>query len=68
MARMPTVVETRAAVQDVVARAAIRAVQLANEGKAPSKYWSIEQKDIVRLGRTEWPEKPAPETETPAAQ
>ncbi|UNI22580.1 Protein fmp52, mitochondrial [Purpureocillium takamizusanense] len=53
---------------DVVARAAIRAVQLANEGKAPGKYWSVEQKDIVRLGRTEWPEKPAAEPTTPAAQ
>ncbi|KAJ6442104.1 protein fmp52 [Purpureocillium lavendulum] len=53
---------------DVVARAAVRAAQLASEGKAPSKYWAVEQKDIVRLGHTEWPEKPAAsETAPPAA-
>ncbi|KAL2756020.1 hypothetical protein ACRALDRAFT_1063999 [Sodiomyces alcalophilus JCM 7366] len=39
---------------DVIARAAVRAAQLAAEGKAPSKFWELEQADIVRLGRTEW--------------
>lgn len=39
---------------DVIARAAVRAAQLVAEGKAPSKYWVLEQADIVRLGRTEW--------------
>jgi nucleoside-diphosphate-sugar epimerase len=43
----------------VIARAGVRAAQLADEGKAPSKYWVLEQADIVRLGRTEWPEKEA---------
>ncbi|KAI0147405.1 NAD(P)-binding protein [Xylariaceae sp. FL1272] len=38
----------------VVARAAVKAAALAAEGKAPSKYWILEQKDIVRLGRDEW--------------
>ncbi|KAI0395505.1 NAD(P)-binding protein [Xylariaceae sp. FL0594] len=39
---------------DVVARAAVKAALLAAEGKAPSKYWILEQSDIVRLGRDEW--------------
>jgi len=29
---------------------------MAEEGKAPSKYWIAEQADIVRLGRDEWKE------------
>lgn len=40
---------------DVIARAAVRAAQLADEGKAPSKYWFVEADQIVKLGRTEWP-------------
>ncbi|KND90543.1 Protein fmp52-2, mitochondrial [Tolypocladium ophioglossoides CBS 100239] len=48
----------------VIARAAVRAAQLADEGKAPSKYWVVEAGDIVRLGRTEWPAEPAATTET----
>ncbi|KAF5021057.1 hypothetical protein F66182_6890 [Fusarium sp. NRRL 66182] len=39
----------------VIAKAAVRAAQLASEGKAPSKYWVVEASDIIRLGRTEWP-------------
>ncbi|KAH8897060.1 NAD(P)-binding protein [Thozetella sp. PMI_491] len=39
---------------EVIARAAVHAAKLANEGKAPAKYWVIECADIVRLGRTEW--------------
>ncbi|KAI1422485.1 NAD(P)-binding protein [Xylaria sp. FL1777] len=39
---------------EVVARAAVKAAILAAEGKAPSKYWVLEQKDIVKLGRDEW--------------
>ncbi|KAI1826761.1 NAD(P)-binding protein [Xylaria intraflava] len=38
----------------VVGRAAVKAATLAAEGKAPSKYWVLEQGDIVRLGRDEW--------------
>ncbi|KAI1435444.1 NAD(P)-binding protein [Xylaria sp. CBS 124048] len=37
-----------------VGRAAVKAAQLAAEGKAPSKYWVLEQSDIVKLGRDEW--------------
>ncbi|KAF4977002.1 hypothetical protein FDECE_18409 [Fusarium decemcellulare] len=40
---------------DVIARAAVRATQLADEGKAPSKYWVVEGPEIVKLGKTEWP-------------
>jgi hypothetical protein len=29
---------------------------MAEEGKAPSNYWVLEQADIVRLGRDEWKE------------
>ncbi|KAM3509928.1 hypothetical protein MY11210_006118 [Beauveria gryllotalpidicola] len=41
---------------DVIAKAAVRAAQIAEEGKAPSKYWVVEANDILRLGRTEWKE------------
>ncbi|KAM7216176.1 protein FMP52, mitochondrial [Rhypophila decipiens] len=41
---------------EVIARAAVHAARLADEGKAPEKYWILEAKDIVRLGRTEWKE------------
>ncbi|SPQ23152.1 030e9fe7-9eb6-4a41-8ced-23e10243f8ac, partial [Thermothielavioides terrestris] len=34
--------------------AAVQAARIAEEGKAPAKYWVLEQSDIVRLGRTEW--------------
>ncbi|KAI0888052.1 NAD(P)-binding protein [Annulohypoxylon maeteangense] len=39
---------------EVIARAAVRAAVLAAEGKAPSKYWVLEQADIVKLGRDEY--------------
>ncbi|KAF7548529.1 hypothetical protein G7046_g8649 [Stylonectria norvegica] len=39
----------------VIARAAVRAAQLVEEGKAPGKYWEVSGADIIRLGRTEWP-------------
>ncbi|TLD33610.1 hypothetical protein PspLS_00626 [Pyricularia sp. CBS 133598] len=39
---------------DVIARAAVAAAVQAEQGKAPSKYWILEQADIIRLGRTEW--------------
>ncbi|OTA59600.1 NAD(P)-binding protein [Hypoxylon sp. EC38] len=39
---------------EVIGRAAVHASLLAAEGKAPSKYWVLEQADIVRLGRDEW--------------
>jgi uncharacterized protein YbjT (DUF2867 family) len=38
---------------DIIGRAAVNAAILAKEGKAPSKYWILEQADIVRLGRDE---------------
>ncbi|KAI1095560.1 NAD(P)-binding protein [Rostrohypoxylon terebratum] len=40
---------------EVIARAAVRAAVLAQEGKAPSKYWVLEQADIVKYGRDEYP-------------
>lgn len=39
---------------DVIARAAVHALKLARDGKAPSNYWVLDQADIVRLGRDEW--------------
>lgn len=42
--------------QKVIGRAAVAAVRLAQEGKAPSKYWVLEQADIVKYGRDEWKE------------
>jgi hypothetical protein len=40
--------------QTIIGRAAVSAATAAAEGKAPSKYWILEQADVVRLGRTEW--------------
>lgn len=40
----------------VIARAAVKAAEMAAEGKAPSKYWVIGQGDIVKMGK---PEKPS---------
>ncbi|EGS19658.1 uncharacterized protein CTHT_0041370 [Thermochaetoides thermophila DSM 1495] len=39
---------------EVIARAAVHAARIAEEGKAPAKWWVLEQADIVRLGRDEW--------------
>jgi len=39
---------------EVIPRAAVKAAELAKEGKAPKKFWVLEQSDIVRLGMTEW--------------
>ncbi|CCC13113.1 hypothetical protein SMACR_06331 [Sordaria macrospora] len=41
---------------DVIARAAVKAVRMAEEGKAPAKWWVLEQDEIVKLGRDEWKE------------
>lgn len=38
----------------VIARAVITAARMVEEGKAPEKFWVLEQADVVRLGRTEW--------------
>ncbi|KAH8666631.1 hypothetical protein BX600DRAFT_436027 [Xylariales sp. PMI_506] len=38
----------------VIARAAVQAAALAGEGKAPSKYWVLEQADIIKYGRDEY--------------
>jgi hypothetical protein len=40
--------------QTVIGRAAVAAARIAEEGKAPSAFWTLEQADIVRLGREEW--------------
>ncbi|KAF9251898.1 hypothetical protein DTO006G1_2497 [Penicillium roqueforti] len=42
--------------QTTIGRAAVAAARLVEEGKAPSSYWTLEQADIVRLGRDEWKE------------
>lgn len=42
--------------QKIIARAAVAAVRLAQEGKTPSKYWVLEQADIVKYGRDDWKE------------
>ncbi|VUC19983.1 unnamed protein product, partial [Clonostachys rosea] len=38
---------------DVIARATAKAIQQANEGKAPSKHWVLEGADILKLGAKE---------------
>ncbi|KAJ5233082.1 hypothetical protein N7468_006038 [Penicillium chermesinum] len=40
--------------QEVIGRAAVAAARMAEEGKAPSKFWVLEQSDIVKLGRDKW--------------
>ncbi|KAJ5181583.1 hypothetical protein N7449_011730 [Penicillium cf. viridicatum] len=42
--------------QTTIGRAAVAAARVAEEGKAPSNHWVLEQADIVRLGRDEWKE------------
>ncbi|KGO70608.1 hypothetical protein PITC_052020 [Penicillium italicum] len=42
--------------QTTIGKAAVAAARMVEEGKAPSKYWVLEQADIVRLGRDEWKE------------
>jgi hypothetical protein len=42
--------------QKFIGRAAVAAVRLAQEGKAPSKCWVLEHADIVKYGRDEWKE------------
>jgi hypothetical protein len=42
--------------QTVIGRAAVAAVRTVEAGKAPEKFWVLEQSDIVRLGRDEWKE------------
>jgi uncharacterized protein YbjT (DUF2867 family) len=48
------VVDKFAQEAEIIGKAAVHAARLAAEGKAPSKYWVLEQNDIVKLGRTEW--------------
>ncbi|KAI1848802.1 hypothetical protein JX266_005230 [Neoarthrinium moseri] len=38
----------------VIGRAAVNAAVLAQQGKAPSKYWVIEQADVLKLGRDDY--------------
>ncbi|EEH33854.1 NAD dependent epimerase/dehydratase family protein [Paracoccidioides lutzii Pb01] len=40
----------------VVGRAVVSAARMAEEGKAPSKYWILKPLEIVKLGRDEWKE------------
>ncbi|EED16311.1 conserved hypothetical protein [Talaromyces stipitatus ATCC 10500] len=42
--------------QTVIGRAAVAAARIAEEGKAPSRYWVVEMGDIIKLGRDEWKE------------
>ncbi|KAF4974059.1 hypothetical protein FZEAL_8999 [Fusarium zealandicum] len=53
---------------DVIARAAIKAEELAREGKAPSKYWVVEAAEIIKLGRTEWAGKETVDANKETAQ
>ena len=40
----------------MIGRAAVAAARMAEEEKAPSKYWVLEQADILNFGRDEWKE------------
>ncbi|PHH71863.1 hypothetical protein CDD80_4925 [Ophiocordyceps camponoti-rufipedis] len=39
----------------VIARAAVSAARMAEQGKAPDSFWLVEAADIVKLGRDQWP-------------
>jgi uncharacterized protein YbjT (DUF2867 family) len=39
-----------------IARAAVAAARMVEEGKAPETFWVLEVPDILRLGRDEWKE------------
>ncbi|KAG8532826.1 uncharacterized protein KY384_002704 [Bacidia gigantensis] len=41
---------------DVIARAIVRAAEKCVDGQQAEGVWVVEQKDVVRLGRTEWDE------------
>ena len=43
-----------AADQLIIGRAAVAAARMAEQGKAPSKYWVVEQADIIKFGRDDW--------------
>ncbi|GKT57675.1 NAD-binding domain protein [Colletotrichum tofieldiae] len=45
---------------EVIARAAVHAAILVEQGKAPAGVWEIDGSEIVRLGRTEWKHGPWP--------
>ncbi|KAK2061297.1 NAD(P)-binding protein [Colletotrichum caudatum] len=45
---------------EVIARAAVHAAVLVEQGKAPAGVWEIDSSEIVRLGRTEWKHGPWP--------
>lgn len=40
----------------VIGRAAVVAARMAEEGKAPAKFWTVEQGDILKFGRDEFKE------------
>ncbi|OJD16937.1 protein fmp52-2, mitochondrial [Emergomyces pasteurianus Ep9510] len=42
--------------QTTIGRAAVAAARMAEEGKAPSKYWVLDIPDIIKYGRDEWKE------------
>ncbi|ORY59187.1 uncharacterized protein BCR38DRAFT_460518 [Pseudomassariella vexata] len=42
--------------QTIIGRAAVAAARMVEEGKAPSKYWVMQQADILEFGRDEWKE------------
>jgi hypothetical protein len=56
MTQWARLIECVAQDQTVIGRAAVAAVQMVEEGKAPEKFWVLEQSDIVKLGRDEWRE------------
>ena len=42
--------------QKIIGQAAVNAARLAREGKAPSRYWVLEQSVVIKYGRDEWKE------------
>jgi len=42
--------------QTIIGRAAVATARMAVEGKAPEKFWVVNQADVVKFGRDEWKE------------
>ncbi|EUC42195.1 hypothetical protein COCMIDRAFT_104187 [Bipolaris oryzae ATCC 44560] len=52
--------------QKILGQAAVNAARIAREGNAPSKYWVLEQADIIKYGRDEWKDESKDESIRPS--
>ena len=43
--------------QKILGQAAVNAARIARKDKTPSKYWVLEQAEIIKYGRDEWKDR-----------